>query len=144
MIHRCYDTTNINYESYGAKGVFVSTEWLNYSSFFIDAQKLIGWNEHNIDHLTIDKDGLSPGNKCYSKEFCQWVTLEVNNNFKELLKRDIVGIDPNGVSHVFTNIREFAKSNKLTAPNIHMCLKKNNLTHKGWMFYAKGVKEVEN
>ena len=94
MLGRCYNPEEINYSSYGAKGYYVNPEWFNYTKFFKDAQELPGWNESNIDRLTIDKDGLVLGNKCYSKEYCQWVTLEQNNEYKELLKKEIIGISP--------------------------------------------------
>lgn len=139
MINRCNNPDNISYKSYGAKGYYMANEWYNYTNFFNDVQKLPGWNESNFSDLTIDKDGLSPGNKCYTKEHCQWVTLRENNVIRIKSQRDIVGISPEGQEFIFNNICGFAKEHNLTAPNIHMCLHDNTKKHKGWRFYFKPI-----
>lgn len=141
MLSRCYDVRSVNYNSYGAKGTYVCTEWHNYSIFFYDAQQLHGWDGDNTKGLTIDKDGIIQGNKCYSKDLCQWVTLKENNNIKIMSQRNIVGISPDNQSFTFCNISEFAKKHNLTAPNIHLCLRDKSKKHKGWKFKHKEEKQ---
>lgn len=77
MLSRCYNPNSMAYEWYGAKGVVVSQEWLNFQNF-------LEWcleNNWNIDS-TIDKDLLSPkdgSTKVYSKETCCLIPQSLNS-----------------------------------------------------------------
>lgn len=77
MISRCYNVEDKNYCYYGAKGVIVSSEWLNFQNF-------LSWcidNDWSADS-TIDKDLLCPKDgspKIYSKETCCVVPQSLNS-----------------------------------------------------------------
>lgn len=80
MKRRCNDTTSESYKNYGAKGIEVCTEWLNYEEFYKWAYS--NGYEHG---LTIDR--IDP-NKNYSPDNCRWVdwkTQERNKTNNRLL-----------------------------------------------------------
>lgn len=73
MIGRCYNKTSSGYESYGARGVTVCKEWLNFQNF---AQ----WWEENCynEQYQLDKDVLNKNSKQYSPENCCFIPREIN------------------------------------------------------------------
>lgn len=71
IIKRCYYENDVNYRSYGEKGVVVSEEWYNY-------QKFAEWYEKNKkENYVLDKDIL--GSKLYSKETCIFIPKKLNS-----------------------------------------------------------------
>lgn len=79
MLQRCYNPNFTNYNSYGANGIVVADEWLNFSNFkkwFLDSYYDIG-NEK----LVTDKDILVKNNKIYSSETCLLVPISFNSIF---------------------------------------------------------------
>lgn len=83
MMARCYDKSSISYPSYGARGVHVCNEWLQFSRFQADAHRLPGWDSKGAlsRGYVLDKDGLGNG-FLYSPTTCQWITPEQNGNLK--------------------------------------------------------------
>lgn len=77
MLSRCYNKNNVAYEYYGAKGVTVSDEWLNFQNF-------LAWcldNNWDLDS-TIDKDllCLKDGSaKVYSEKTCCLIPQSLNS-----------------------------------------------------------------
>lgn len=71
---RCTKPNSSNYKNYGAKGIAICNEWLDFIRFR-------EWSEINgyADKLTIDrinvKDGYYPNN-------CRWVTMVIQNRNK--------------------------------------------------------------
>lgn len=78
MIQRCYDTKNLSYKRYGAKGIKVCAEWeKDFFSFLRDmGEKPEGYTLDRINSL---------GN--YEKENCRWATpqQQANNRFSNFL-----------------------------------------------------------
>lgn len=70
MKKRCNNRRSVSYKSYGAKGISICKEWLNYINFKI-------WALENgyRDNLTIDRINNN-GNYC--PENCRWITKEKN------------------------------------------------------------------
>lgn len=78
MIHRCYNPKNRSYKNYGGKGVVVSEEWKNFSSF----KQWYLKNDYSLEgNLVLDKDILSflmGSVGIYSEKTCILVPLEIN------------------------------------------------------------------
>lgn len=76
MISRCYDSTDVCFKNYGAKGVIICEEWRNDPKVFYDWAINNGWQQG----LHLDKDKLSPyqTGKIYSSEFCCFLTPKEN------------------------------------------------------------------
>ena len=93
MISRCYNKNALDYTSYGAKGVYVSNDWLVFEYFMEDATFIDGWSEKLNDWCTytLDKDMLQRNvkYKVYSKNTCVW--LHYMDQF--LFRRDAVRFD---------------------------------------------------
>jgi hypothetical protein len=74
MCRRCYDKADKSYGRYGAKGVTVCAEWLDYQKFaefyHSDRFRRDGWH--------LDKDIIQRGNKEYSPLTCAFVPKEIN------------------------------------------------------------------
>lgn len=94
IIHRCYNPNSSSYSSYGAKGIRVCEEWLNYQNF----RKWIANQDcyENIQEYDLDKDILSRinglENKIYSPITCLLIPKELN--------RFLIGDSPSsGVEH---------------------------------------------
>jgi len=69
MIGRCYNPKHAGYKFYGAKGVTVSKELLNFKSYVEIIEQLPNYNYlvENPDIWDIDKDYKSSQEKIYSK-----------------------------------------------------------------------------
>ena len=82
MLDRCYNPNHNLYKSYGAKGVYVSDEWLNFSNYYVwirgELSKVFNlYQQLEIDFM-VDKDLRIPGNKVYSSETCCVLPSEIN------------------------------------------------------------------
>lgn len=82
ILSRCYKLISVNYIRYGAKGVIVCDEWLNFQNFcqwYLDNSK---WNINNYI-LEVDKDILLYTNhlkiKIYSPDTCLLIPMELNS-----------------------------------------------------------------
>lgn len=116
MMARCYDPKSIGYKDYGARGVFVCDDWLEFSKFEEDAVLLSGWeyrkNAESFE-FQLDKD-LKGNGYCYSKESCCWLSAKDNVNIQ--LNRTYV-VEKGGVEYSFTNIVDFCKDQGIEAKN---------------------------
>lgn len=74
MISRCYNEKDKEYCAYGALGVRVCDEWLNFQNY------AKWWLENCPDEsFALDKDILEKGNKCYSPDKCCFVPFAINS-----------------------------------------------------------------
>ena len=77
ILKRCYKENSYNYKNYGAKGITVCEEWLNFQNF-------VNWINKNKygDKYTVDKDVLSNIQhkelKIYSPETCLILPEDIN------------------------------------------------------------------
>lgn len=79
MIHRCYNTNDMNYHHYGGRGITVCEDWLNdYYSF-----KEWALNNGYSDNLSIDRIN---DNGNYEPNNCRWATDKEQGNNKRTNK----------------------------------------------------------
>lgn len=83
MVERCTSPKNQVYQSYGARGITVSDDWMSFESFLRDMGKR-PFKGASIDRIDNDKG--------YCKENCRWTTPKVQNRNK----RDNVWLELNG------------------------------------------------
>lgn len=141
MIQRCYNKNNPSYKSYGAEGIKICDEWLNFEFFLKDYKKIDGWNEYlfNNKKLNLDKDKktfYSTHKKCflYSKENCTWLLKEENYQIQPSQQFFFEAISKEGETYTSHNITNFARQHNLSQSKISLCLSKKRKTHKGWVF----------
>lgn len=73
MRSRCYDPTNVHYDSYGGRGIAIYDEWMNNQSLFRKWAFENGF-AYGLTIDRIDNDGIyEPGN-------CRWSTREQQQN----------------------------------------------------------------
>jgi hypothetical protein len=70
MKRRCYQVTNGNYRSYGARGIKVCAEWHDYEQFLAWALQCGYRDDLQIDRINGDGD--------YEPSNCRWVTPAEN------------------------------------------------------------------
>lgn len=71
---RCYNTNDISYKKYGAKGIVMCDEWRSAFLDFWDDMKDTYFGDAQIDRID--------NSKGYSKRNCRWVTLKEQANNK--------------------------------------------------------------
>lgn len=135
MIQRCYNKKYKGYKNYGAKGVYVSPEWIDFEGFLSTVDTVPGWDADRYlsEKLSLDKDVVW-GNKLYSPNTCRFITPEENNKRKPNQQKWIVGLSPERTLHVFNSAHGFAKSKNLSYNNILNCAKGTAVQAKGWQF----------
>lgn len=84
MLYRCSNPKHIEYYNYGARGISVCNEWLNFDNFYEWAMR----NGYR-DDLTLDR---KENNKGYFPENCRWATstIQMRNRRDNLKCEDIV------------------------------------------------------
>lgn len=137
MIQRCYDPGSVGYKNYGAKGVHVSNEWLEFVRFAEDAMLLPGYANKalNPDAYQLDKDAMGDGFR-YSKETCQWLTrqenIEANLEWRTTLERD------DGKQFTFVNARQFAREQGIAGSNLDdLWQRGGNITRYGFKLVSR-------
>ena len=136
MMNRCYNPLHPRYDNYGGSGVTVCDRWHEYNDFLEDIDSVQGfeYDKYISGNLALDKDSLCEGNKVYCLDKCVFITREENNKYKPNQQRLVLGIDPQGEKHEFTNQSEFARLNNLRQSSIGDCLSGKCKTHRKWKF----------
>ena len=105
MKRRCGDKTVSSYKNYGAKGIKVCKEWLDYAEFYKWAYS----NNYKYG-LTLDR---IDSNKNYCPENCRWVDWKT----QERNRKNNKIITFNGETHCLTEWAEITGINKRTLRN---------------------------
>jgi len=146
ILERCYsEKWHIKKPTY--KNCRVHPDWHNFQVFSEDIKKIDGYDKwkndkSKINKYQIDKDIKFPGNKIYSKETCCFVTQRENSSESNKRNRitglTYIGIrESDGYSEFFLNQAEFARKYNLEKSSVGRCCRKEQLTHKGWIFKIK-------
>ena len=90
---RCYNPKNKSYKSYGARGVKLCDEWLDFKGFY----KWYKENEYQIEgeYMAIDKDILGDG-MLYSPETCLIIPFRINGLLVHKVDGDMRGLQKRG------------------------------------------------
>ena len=111
MINRCTNQNCSAYKSYGAKGIRVSNEWLNFDQFLNDVQYNFQYDKFYYKPYLyqLDKDykqlNIPKYNRIYSKDTCVFLYYIDNNNLSTI---------------------EFNRNNNLTSSYYGVMVNKNN------------------
>ena len=114
MKRRCYEKSNPAYKYYGARGVTVCNEWLDFESFY-------NWAISNgyRDDLTIDRIN-NDGD--YKPDNCRWVNMKTQSNNR----RSCHMITYNGETK---NLTQWCNELNLNYKLVH-----DRIVSKGWSF----------
>lgn len=104
MISRCYNRSDIGWDSYGGRGVSVIDRWLEFKNFEHDATGLPGYEEGVKKYL--DKDILGSG-FLYGPDTCSWVSNSENQLAKSTKRYTVE--DQDGKLYTFTNPSVFCR-----------------------------------
>lgn len=127
MLRRCYSG---EFPSY--KECFVSDEWLVFSNFLQDIEKIPNyeqWRDNPGSFISLDKDINSRGNKCYCLENCSFVSF--SDNAKEMIQRcgyiklnqpkKVVCTDEFGNETIYDSLSSAEKDGFLKSPVSECC-----------------------
>jgi len=130
MISRCYSESDVCYDSYGDKGVFVDSSWLILSNFIKDFKSIENWQlklEYPNEY-SIDKD-FSASNK-YSVSTCKWMNKQsqvLNSGLCSFIK-----CTKDEKSIVCPSKKNACDIVGTSSWKVNKCLRENKLTESGW------------
>lgn len=136
MLGRCYNPKHCGYKSYGAKGVTVSDELLNFKNYVEIIEQLPNYNYlvENPTSWDIDKDFRSKQEKIYSKDtLCimkKDKNIELENNSKRIKVQQFT-LDDEYIS-TFESITEAEKVTGIHKGNIARVLRGDSHTAGGF------------
>ena len=136
MIQRCYDKNSVGYKNYGARGVHVCDEWLEFINFARDAELLPGWQNKLTEPgmYELDKDIQGDG-FCYSRANCSWVTRQENADARAEWRYTV---EKEGRLYSFVNPTQFAREHGFSESNFnHLWHKGGNIVRYGFRFVSK-------
>lgn len=138
MIGRCYSENHCGYKSYGAKGISVFQELLNFKNYVSVVEKLWNYNfllEHP-EEWDIDKDYKSKDIKIYSKDtLCimkKMKNIELENHNKKV-KIQQFSLD-NQLVNTFESISAAEKITKIHRGNIAKVVRGEAKTAGGYIW----------
>lgn len=137
MISRCYNTRDVNYKSYGGKGVTVDKRWHCFKNFYEDLPLIEGFEEeaYMLGKLHLDKEYYSLDNTTYSIDGCGFISA-TNNRKKQPSKQKKIVATKGTTTVEFTNINDFCEKHNLRSGSVKKSIA-NHTTYKGWRFKEK-------
>lgn len=87
MLSRCYNENDQSYVRYGGVGICVSERWWSLSNYIHDISTKENYDKLMLEPTKwhIDKDTLSPDNRCYSNETT--IIISNSDNIRERNQR---------------------------------------------------------
>lgn len=137
MISRCYNQNDINYKSYGAKGVTVSERWLCFKDFYEDLPHVSGFDEklYMSGEIQLDKEYFDLQNKIYCLDKCGFINQR--GNLRKQPSKQTFYVATKGSKVIeFFNLAEFSKINGFRPQSITKAVTQN-IPYKGWRFKIK-------
>lgn len=114
MLKRCYDPSDKDYHSYGARGIFVNESWHCFTTYVKDLFYLPQYfiaKKFNFTDWALDKDYFS--SNCYSKETCVWLLSGENLVYRNNPISFFL-IHPNGSKELFLSVKDAEKKYNLS------------------------------
>lgn len=108
MLDRCYNPDSVAYKDYGAKGVYVSEDWHNFTNYVKDVSLMENFHTMlaNPTEWHLDKD--KSDSLLYSRNTCSIINRQENNELRTGDK-EIIPVDK------FSVLGEFIESYKSIA-----------------------------
>lgn len=149
ILHRCYDLTNKDYNSYGGKGVRVSPDWFYFENFLNDIKSIKGYDYllFKEGKIQLDKDYLQKGvgsrEKIYSKETCVFLSPEQNYSLQDYspFETKFYSTNPEGLTRKHSGLRPFERKYGIDRRGVRKCLTGELSSYKGWKFVKYDNKE---
>lgn len=132
MLKRCYNPSDSQYHNYGAKGIRVCDEWLEFQVFakWFYAQD---WKDKRLD-----KD--KTGSNTYCPDSCQFLTNQENTELA--LAKHYTFVSPEGQTTKIYNLPKFCRDNPdlgLNSSSMSAVYRGKRDHHKGWTKHVKSV-----
>ena len=138
MIGRCYNKNHCGYKSYGANGITVSDELLNFKNYIDIVEKLPNYKFllENPEKWDIDKDYKSKNEKIYSKDTICIMKKEKNLELENRTRR--IKIQQftfnNTLVETFESIYEAEKTTGIHRGNISRAIRGKSKTAGGYIW----------
>ena len=124
MIKRCYDQ-KVQEKHPTYIGCTVCSEWLCYENFF----KWI--TSRDYKGLELDKDRKIKGNRVYSPDTCELITLK--ENMQEAFCKTYLIKHKDGSLLTITNLTSFCRDRGLCRSKMYMVMTGKRKSHNGWV-----------
>ena len=132
MKNRCINTKHNAYKHYGERGITVCNRWLKFENFYGDMYESYQLHVKEFGEIQTSIDRIdSDGN--YESSNCRWATQKEQNSNRRN-NRKFKAISYEGIEYISNNQTQFAKEHKLQQGNISLCLNKQRISTKGWVF----------
>lgn len=136
MMARCHNANTQKYKVYGARGIKVCNEWLEFENFhkdmydsYLEHIEQYGEKDTTIDRIDVD------GN--YEPENCRWATIKEQG----LNKQNTLYYSINGVTKPF---REWCDIFNIDYKKAHSRLKRYNIDDTDKIFYNGDLQNFSN
>lgn len=133
MISRCYNLNDVNYSSYGGKGVYVEDSWKNYQNF---AEWFYRLESSRGKDFELDKDikGTLGEINYYSEDTCCLVPKVVNSLFRSVYSSNEVRQRVEGVYESYRHNKD-GSSEKLVSSRERCIVEDSMLSEKVMTLY---------
>lgn len=122
MIHRCYNTKNASYKTYGGLGVIICDEWKLFSNFkkWYDENYPNNGKKHHLDKdVLCKKMNIFP--KIYSPQTCMFLT-DIENSKESVSRRDNTYL--NGETNPNAKTKNYYSKNATSRSNFKITCKR--------------------
>ena len=133
ILERCYDPSVTEYYDYGARGVFVHSDWHCFATFQHDVKHIPNWNNKRQNTRLYDLDKDYYGGACYSKHTCVWL-LRKHNTLYRKNPRPFRVVTPDGGEHIRLSVEDVCNEYGLSKSLVYGVLNGTRRHHKQFKF----------